>query len=192
MSFTPISDSTIDAVSPAGTDTIDVTVTTPAGTSATNPSDEFTYAADGDRRLAEHGCDWRGHASDDHGNGVRRRDGCHVWDGCRDIGQCRVPILDQRDVARWHRHRGYNGDDSGRHLDNQQCRPVHLRHRRNWSVTQFWTRHRWHDRRYLGERFQRRDGRGLRCDGCHIIHHKLVRLDHGDISARNRDCERSR
>ena len=33
----------IKATSPAGTGTVDVTVTTPGGTSATSPADEFTY-----------------------------------------------------------------------------------------------------------------------------------------------------
>jgi hypothetical protein len=35
----------ITAVSPAGTGTVDVTVTTPLGTSATSTADHFTYAA---------------------------------------------------------------------------------------------------------------------------------------------------
>ncbi|AET70824.1 cell wall-binding protein [Desulfosporosinus orientis DSM 765] len=38
-----ISDTLISVTSPAGTGTIDVTVTTPGGTSASNSSDEFTY-----------------------------------------------------------------------------------------------------------------------------------------------------
>lgn len=37
------SDTQITATSPAGTDTVDVTVITPAGTSATSPADQFTY-----------------------------------------------------------------------------------------------------------------------------------------------------
>jgi Tfp pilus assembly protein PilV len=43
-SFTPQNNTTISAVSPAGTGVVDVTVTTPAGTSPTNPLDQFTYA----------------------------------------------------------------------------------------------------------------------------------------------------
>jgi len=42
-SFTVDSDSQITAVSPAGRGTVDVTVTTPGGTSATNSADKFTY-----------------------------------------------------------------------------------------------------------------------------------------------------
>ena len=38
-----VNDTTITADSPAGTGTVDVTVTTPAGTSATSPADQFTY-----------------------------------------------------------------------------------------------------------------------------------------------------
>ena len=38
-------DTSITADSPAGTGTVDVTVTTPAGTSATSPADQFTYVA---------------------------------------------------------------------------------------------------------------------------------------------------
>jgi hypothetical protein len=37
------SETSIRAVSPAGTGTVDVTVTTPAGTSPTSPADQFTY-----------------------------------------------------------------------------------------------------------------------------------------------------
>jgi uncharacterized membrane protein len=37
------SDSQITAISPAGSGTVDVTVTTPGGTSATSPADQFTY-----------------------------------------------------------------------------------------------------------------------------------------------------
>ena len=42
-SFTVVSDTSITADSPAGTGTVDVTVTTPGGTSATSPADQFTY-----------------------------------------------------------------------------------------------------------------------------------------------------
>jgi hypothetical protein len=42
-SFTVNSESSITAVSPAGTGTVDVTVTTPAGTSSTGSADQFTY-----------------------------------------------------------------------------------------------------------------------------------------------------
>ncbi len=44
-SFTVVSDSEITAVSPAGTGTVDVTVTTSSGTSATSSADQFTYTA---------------------------------------------------------------------------------------------------------------------------------------------------
>jgi IPT/TIG domain len=44
MLFTPVSQHEVQAVSPAGSGTVDVTVTTPKGTSAINePADEFTY-----------------------------------------------------------------------------------------------------------------------------------------------------
>ena len=42
-SFTVNSDSSITAVSPAGTGTVDVEVTTPSGTSPTSPADQFSY-----------------------------------------------------------------------------------------------------------------------------------------------------
>lgn len=41
--FTINSESSITAVAPPGTGTVDVTVTTPSGTSAANPSDQFSY-----------------------------------------------------------------------------------------------------------------------------------------------------
>ncbi len=43
-SFTVVSDTQIKAVSPAGTGVVDVTVTTPSGTSAKSSADQFTYA----------------------------------------------------------------------------------------------------------------------------------------------------
>ncbi len=47
-SFTVGSDTELTAVSPAGSGTVDVTVTTPLGVSPTVPSDRFTYEADKD------------------------------------------------------------------------------------------------------------------------------------------------
>lgn len=44
-SFTVNSDSSITAVSPPGTGTVDVTVTTSTGTTATTPADQFSYIA---------------------------------------------------------------------------------------------------------------------------------------------------
>lgn len=43
--YSVTSDSAIIAISPAGSGTVDVTVTTPVGTSAVVPSDQFTYVA---------------------------------------------------------------------------------------------------------------------------------------------------
>ena len=45
-SFEVLSETEIEAISPAGTGTVDVIVTTPGGTSATGPSDKFTYEAE--------------------------------------------------------------------------------------------------------------------------------------------------
>jgi large repetitive protein len=44
-SFIIINDTSATATDPAGTGTVDVTVTTPNGTSATSPADQFTYSA---------------------------------------------------------------------------------------------------------------------------------------------------
>ena len=44
-SFEVVSEGSIRAISPAGTGAVDVTVTTPDGTSATSPADQFTYDA---------------------------------------------------------------------------------------------------------------------------------------------------
>jgi uncharacterized membrane protein len=44
-SFTVVSDKQITATSPVGSGTVDVTVTTPSGTSATSSGDQFTYNA---------------------------------------------------------------------------------------------------------------------------------------------------
>ena len=43
-SFSVVNDSTIEATVPLGTGTVDVTVTTPLGTSITSPTDRFTYS----------------------------------------------------------------------------------------------------------------------------------------------------
>jgi hypothetical protein len=42
-SFSVISDTEIDAISPPGSSTVDVSVTSPGGTSPTGPADQFTY-----------------------------------------------------------------------------------------------------------------------------------------------------
>ena len=44
-SFEVVSEGSIRAISPAGAGTVDVTVTTPNGTSASTPADQFTYDA---------------------------------------------------------------------------------------------------------------------------------------------------
>jgi hypothetical protein len=44
IAMTVVSDTQINATSPAGSGTVDVTVLTPAGTSATSPADQFTYS----------------------------------------------------------------------------------------------------------------------------------------------------
>src|SRR5262249_5379986 len=44
-SLSPDTDTQLTAVVPPGSGTVDVTVTTPGGTSATSPADQFTYAA---------------------------------------------------------------------------------------------------------------------------------------------------
>ncbi|HLI51248.1 MAG TPA: IPT/TIG domain-containing protein, partial [Thermomicrobiaceae bacterium] len=44
-SFTFVNDGQIKAVAPAGSGTVDVTVTTQVGTSATSPADQFTYTS---------------------------------------------------------------------------------------------------------------------------------------------------
>jgi hypothetical protein len=43
-SFTVVSDTSIKATTPAGVGIVDVFVTTPSGTSATTPADEFTFS----------------------------------------------------------------------------------------------------------------------------------------------------
>jgi alpha-tubulin suppressor-like RCC1 family protein len=54
-SFTVNSDKSISAVSPPGTGTVDVTVTTPGGTSATSEADRFTYVKAAGEGLPEVG-----------------------------------------------------------------------------------------------------------------------------------------
>ncbi len=43
--FVVDNESTITAIAPSGTGTVDVTVTTPVGTSVTSSADQFTYGA---------------------------------------------------------------------------------------------------------------------------------------------------
>jgi len=50
--FTVVSAEQIDAVAPAGTGTVDITVTSPAGTSPTSSSDEWTYTFAGPFSMA--------------------------------------------------------------------------------------------------------------------------------------------
>lgn len=81
-SFSPKSNSSLTAVSPAGTGVVDITVTTPEGTSATSSADEFTYvttpaiqsvvpragATTGDNRVTISGSDFSGATSVDFGS----------------------------------------------------------------------------------------------------------------------------
>jgi hypothetical protein len=81
-SFTPRSNSTIVAVSPAGTGTVDISVTTGDGTSAPVPADQFTYvttpaiqsvspkigATTGGNRVTISGSDFLGATSVDFGS----------------------------------------------------------------------------------------------------------------------------
>ena len=76
-SFTVVSDTTITADSPAGTGTVDVTVTTPGGTSATSSADQFTLRgrADGHRPEPDQRLGGRRHSGDDHRDRLHRRHG---------------------------------------------------------------------------------------------------------------------
>ena len=74
--FTVNSATSITATSPAGSGTVDITVTTPGGTSATSAADQFTYRrrADGDRRQPDQRPGGGRHFGDHHRHQLHRRD----------------------------------------------------------------------------------------------------------------------
>ena len=79
---TVISATEMTANSPAGTGTVDVTVTTPGGTSATSSADRFSYIAapDRDGRDPAYRSGGRQHRCRDHGDWFHRRHGGRLWD----------------------------------------------------------------------------------------------------------------
>ena len=78
MSIHVTSNSHVTAVAPAGTGTVDVSVTTTIGTTLTSGSDKFTYAPCGDRREPRiRSGDWRD-LGDHHRHQLQWGDGCRV------------------------------------------------------------------------------------------------------------------
>ena len=131
-SFTVNSATRITAVAPAGTGTVDVTVTTPQGTSAAWNADQYSYQLAAptvtsrephqrhqDRR--HHGHHPRDQLRRDYGRPVRHA-------RCRQL-HGRLHHTDHGHLSvRRHRHGGHHGDHGRRHLGHLERRPLHLHH----------------------------------------------------------------
>jgi hypothetical protein len=182
--FTVNSDTQITAVAPAQpAGTVDVTITTAAGTSSTGAADRFTYTAAAAPSVTA--------VSPNAGPPRRRHDRDHHWqrvpgsyrsffrdDGRRQLhGELRR--LDLRRRARGGGRRGrYRRDDSERHLGHLERGPVHLR---GGSGPDAGQRHDQRDERcgvdgHRGDLYRRRSaGRG---QPVHRRHHLGQRLRH--------------
>ena len=131
LSYSVVSATEITAKSPVGTGTVDVTVTTVGGTSATSSADQFTYIAAPTVTwsLAHAGPDRRRHHGDHH------RDQLHRGQRGQLRGH-RRPVLQRGQRHRDHgqepgrdRDRRRHRDDAGRHFGHLERRQVHLRRR---------------------------------------------------------------
>ncbi len=126
-SFTVDDDNSITATAPAGSGAVDVTVTTPGGTSDTSVADVFNYVAGtgGVVGFAEQRSGGRWQGRDHRRDEFQRRD-------CRQIRgrQCDLVQRSRRDIysgqsAGGQRHRQYNGDNGRRNERDQFERPIH-------------------------------------------------------------------
>ena len=131
-SFTVSSATSITAaISPAEAQgTVDITVTTPAGTSATSSADQFMFKVWPTVTAVSPtaGVPGRGHLGHHHRHRVHRRLGRQVRHGGRDRPGCQLGHLHHCDGAgRERRHGRRNGDDARRtSVANPPGRPVHL------------------------------------------------------------------
>ena len=132
-SFTVNSATRITATAPAGTaGTVDITTTTPGGTSPTGVADHYTYvpAPTITRGQPHLGSAVRRDQRDDHRDRLHGRDRGQVRRDRRVLvhGQQRDP--DHRDRAcRHRRHRRHHRHHPRRHQPDRRRRPLHLRPR---------------------------------------------------------------
>ncbi len=115
-SFTVDSATQITAVSPAGTGTVDITVTTPAGTTATSSADQFTYNPPPTVTgvSPNNGPQAGGTSVTVTGTAVHPRDRGRVRVHGRGLVHGRLCHADHRDLPGW--------DRDGRHHGHDACR----------------------------------------------------------------------
>ena len=181
----------ITATSPAGTGTVDVTVTTTGGTSATSAADQFTYVARADRHLdlADRGPTAGGTSVTITGTnftgatavkfGAHRGDGLH-----RQFARPRSPRPRRRAPARW-----TYGDDR-RAGPRRPRRPISSPMSAAPTVTSISPTVGTGSRRHVGDdhrhQFHRRHGGEVRRHRRDRLHRQFGHLDHRDIAGRYR------
>ena len=130
--FTVNDDTTITAYTPGGTDgTVDVTVISAGGTSATNAADQYTYLAvpapAGHRREPEHGPGCGRRHRDDHGLRVHQRVRSRLRRRRRPVHRQRRHDDHRLHAGRHRRHRRRHRHLRRRHERDERRRSIHLR-----------------------------------------------------------------
>jgi hypothetical protein len=127
-SFKVNSDSSITAVSPAGTGTVDLTATTPSGTSATSSADRFTYGPTVTKVEPNHGSPSGGTTVTITGTGFTGATA--VKFGAANAAKIHRELgyVDNRGLAKGdgRAHGRCDREHSGRHQPDELGGPVHL------------------------------------------------------------------
>ena len=125
-----VNDTTITADSPAGTGTVDVTVTTPAGTSATSAADQFTYTVAVAPTVTglspTTGSQAGGTLVTITGTEFHGSHGGRLWADGSDERHGGERHHDHGRQPGWYRHGGRDGDDAGGHVGHVS-RPISSR-----------------------------------------------------------------
>ena len=174
---------TITAYSPAGTGTVDVTVTTPSGTSGISPADQFTYVdcADSLGRDPNLGPGGRRHFCDDHRDRLHRRHGGRLRHDAGDRRDGRQRHIDHGREPCGLRHGGRDRGRPGRQVGHLAGRSVYVHRRADGFGRE--PGHRSGGRRYVGDdhrdRLHRRHGGRLRHDAGDRRDGRQRHHDHG-------------
>jgi hypothetical protein len=179
-SFTVNSETSITAVSPAGTGTVDVTVTTPNGTSGTSETDRFTYGPTVTKVEPKIG-PAAGGTSDDHRHRLRRGHGGQVRLDQRCELHGELGNLDHGGLSRGRGDRRRDGGRSGGDEPDQLGGSVHVRAYGLAGGTQPRLSGRRHHGDHRWHRLHRSDRGQLRLDQRQELHRELGHDDNGRV-----------
>ncbi len=184
---TPVSNFTVNSsgtqitlTSPAGTGTVDVTVTGPGGTTVPSPADRVHVPGGpgSDGRQSGRGTDGRRHAGNDYGDELYRRHAGRVRHECGHECGSALGDADRGHEPRGHGHRGRGRDRAWRCFHDRAGRRVHLHDGdgRESGGGPDQRRHAGDDHR---QRLHGRDGGRLRPERGHKRGCRLGDRDHG-------------